>query len=279
MTRRDIQTLNLSQVGDLIGWAKAEGWNPGLDDAAPFIAADPKGFFGCFVDGRMAAGISAIRYNDRFAFIGLYICHPDFRGQGHGRALWDHALTSLGTRTVGLDGVPAQQENYARMGFVPAYRTIRWSGRVPALTPPSSDLVPVTPDLLPQIAALDAQAFPSQRRGFLDAWLSPPRTALAICVDGAVRGYGALRRCHDGYKIGPLFAEDEEHAETLLTALAMRAGADEVHIDVPENQTVFSARLQRLAFTEGFVTARMYKGTPPRHDRHLVYGVTTLELG
>ncbi len=80
-----IRTLDLPEIETLVGWAKAEGWNPGLADAAPFQAADPEGFIGCFVDGVMAAGISAVRYGPAFGFIGLYIAHPDFRGRGYGR--------------------------------------------------------------------------------------------------------------------------------------------------------------------------------------------------
>jgi GNAT superfamily N-acetyltransferase len=279
MMRRDIHPLNLSQVEDLLDWAAEEGWNPGLDDAAPFYAADPGGFLGCFVGERMAAGMSAIRYGENFGFIGLYISHPDFRGQGHGRALWDHAMETLGARSIGLDGVPGQQQNYAKMGFEPAYRTIRWSGRFPALTTPSPDVIAVKPELLPQILALDGGAFPAARPDFLERWIAAPRIACALLSGETVEAFGVLRRCRDGFKIGPLTARSDRQAETILSALAMQAGSAELHIDVPESQAVFSAHLAGLGFTRGFVTARMYRGTPPRHERHLVYGVTTLELG
>lgn len=36
MTRADLEVA--------LGWARDEGWNPGLDDVAPFLAADPSGF-------------------------------------------------------------------------------------------------------------------------------------------------------------------------------------------------------------------------------------------
>lgn len=90
-----IRSLSLGEVEELLGWAKAEGWNPGLGDAAAFHAADPDGFIGCVVDGRLAAGISAVRYGDDFGFIGLYIAHPDFRRQGFGRKVWDAGMAHL----------------------------------------------------------------------------------------------------------------------------------------------------------------------------------------
>src|SRR5689334_19611717 len=113
---RTIRRLTLGEIRTLLDWAGAEGWNPGLDDALPFQAADPQGFLGAFVDQQMVAGISAVAYDAHFGFIGLYICHPDWRGQGHGKAVWDAAIAYLGDRTIGLDGVPQQQANYAKMG-------------------------------------------------------------------------------------------------------------------------------------------------------------------
>lgn len=119
---RTIRTLARDEVETLVDWAAAEGWNPGLGDAALFQAADPQGFIGAFVDGELSAGISAVAYGDDFGFIGLYICRPDRRGQGHGKAVWDAGMARLGKRTIGLDGVVEQQANYRSMGFAPAYR-------------------------------------------------------------------------------------------------------------------------------------------------------------
>ena len=33
---------------------------------------------------------------------------------------------------------------------------------------------------------------------------------------GELVGYGVLRECHQGYKIGPLFADDEDVADSLF---------------------------------------------------------------
>src|SRR5687767_13477747 len=108
-----IRPLTLPEVETLVDWAAGEGWNPGRNDAAAFHAADPDGFLGGFVGGEMVSGISAVAYGADFGFIGLYICRPDMRGKGYGRAVWDAGMARLEGRTVGLDGVPAQQANYA----------------------------------------------------------------------------------------------------------------------------------------------------------------------
>jgi len=274
----EIRQLTLPEVAELLLWAKAEGWNPGIDDAAPFHAADPQGFLGCFVDGRMASGISAVASGPDFGFIGLYISHPDFRGQGYGRKVWDAGMARLGSRTVGLDGVPAQQENYRSMGFEPAHRTWRYSGRfMPANVDPA--VVTIGTDLLPAIAEFDRLHFPGPRMEFLRAWLDEPRAARAIIRDGRVAAYGVLRKCHDGYKIGPLFAETENDACLVFVALCSCSNGETVAIDVPEPAAGFSAYLDDLVFEKGFDTMRMYRGGAPAIRTAGVFGITTLELG
>ncbi|MCM2397006.1 GNAT family N-acetyltransferase [Rhizobium sp. S95] len=284
MPATEIRPLSPAEVATLVGWAGDEGWNPGLADASAFHAADPQGFLGCFVDGVLAAGISAVAYGTDFGFIGLYICHPDYRGKGYGRQVWDAGIAHLEGRTIGLDGVPEQQANYASMGFVPTYQTFRWSGRVttPSPSSPSASTIKVcaaTPDLLPAIGAFDSRFFPAERSAFLTEWLSAPRETFVATTAAGIAGYAVLRRCLVGYKLGPLFAVDNDAADALLDACLLRIGAEELQIDVPEAQETFSARLDRLGFTRGFATRRMYRGPAPAVEQSGVYGVTTLELG
>ncbi len=270
---RTIRTLVPGEVEILVGWATAEGWNPGTGDATAFRRADPDGFLGAFIDGEMVAGISAIAYDEGFGFIGLYICRSDRRGQGHGKAVWDAAMARLTGRTIGLDAVPEQQGNYAAMGFVPAYETIRMSGAMERIG--DTGVTPVTADVLPQIEAFDQRCFPAPRRSFLEAWLQPPRSALAVIEEGEIRGFAAFRHCVSGSKIGPLFADGDRTAARLLAALA----DGPLQIDVPVAQQSFISALEKAGFSRSFSTTRMYRGPIPVVEMNRVYGITTLELG
>jgi GNAT superfamily N-acetyltransferase len=181
-----IRTLSLAEVKTLVDWAAGEGWNPGLYDAAAFHAADPSGFLGAFVEDRLVAGISAVNYGG-FGFIGLYICRPDMRGRGYGKAVWDAGMARLAGVTIGLDGVPAQQANYRSMGFVPAYRTYRFSGRLPVSSSPS-DIRPAGSDLLPALLEFDRRFFPAARPAFLERWLAKPHIALVHTNASGIQG-------------------------------------------------------------------------------------------
>ena len=272
-----IRPLAMPEVEVLLDWAKTEGWNPGLADAAAFQAADPQGFIGCFLDGALAAGISAVRYGEDFGFIGLYIAHPSFRGRGLGRRVWNAGMQHLAGRTVGLDGVPEQQANYRSMGFEPAYQTHRWSG---TLSPGDASAVKTAgPTDRATILAYDRGMFPASRDAFLNEWLKAPRVVKLLERDGQVHGYAVCRPCHEGWKIGPLFADTPKDAELLLRACAVEAGGEVLQIDVPEIQRDFADRLQALVFSQGFTTARMYRGPRPDVRMDRVFCITTLELG
>jgi GNAT superfamily N-acetyltransferase len=277
MTGPVVRSLDLAEVKTLLDWAKEEGWNPGLADAPAFYAADPAGFIGCFVGGRMTAGISAVRYGTDFGFIGLYIAHPDFRGQGHGRRVWDAGMAHLAGRTIGLDGVPEQQANYRSMGFLPAYDTFRWSGRSEGR--PDSDIRSLDESRIPELIAFDRLHFPAEREALLARWLAAPRMAKTLVQDGEIRGYAVLRQCREGCKIGPLFAGDAHAAMDLLGACAAEAAGQDIHIDVPAGQAEFEAMLANRGFTRGFQTTRMYRGPAPSFSLGGVFGVTSLELG
>ena len=183
---RSIRNLTLDEVQTLLDWAAREGWNPGVGDAAAFYAADPKGFLGAFVGDTMVAGIAAVAYNTSFGFIGLYICHPDWRGQGHGKAVWDAGIAYLGDRSIGLDGVPDQQANYTSMGFVPAYQSARMGG---VLASGARTMPAATRADMAAIATLDSQCFPAGRPDFLGHWIAQPNRLLVTERDGALVGY------------------------------------------------------------------------------------------
>ena len=273
MTRADLEVA--------LGWARDEGWNPGLDDVAPFLAADPSGFLMGWLGTVRVGSISVVKYGDSFAFLGLYIVHPAHRGKGYGKRIWDAGIASAAGRTIGLDGVPAQQDNYRKSGFELAHRSARWGGTLRGLVATRSYVRPVMPEDFAAVAAFDARHVAEPRETFLREWLapSPTRQTEGFFEDGVLRGYGTIRRCVSGWKIGPLFAETPAIAETLLATLVTPAGEDPVFIDVPEPNVAAREMVQRLGFTPAFETARMYAGPAPSLPLPSIFGITTLELG
>ncbi len=272
MTPRDLDLA--------IEWAAREGWNPGLDDAACFYPADPEGFLIAYSGKTPVGTISAVRYGEDFGFIGLYLVTPDRRGRQIGLVLADKALRHLAGRCIGLDGVEQKVRNYAAQGFRLAWRNVRYKGTAAPQDARDAHVVSVTPELLPEIEAYDRLCFPAPRSDFLAAWTSAPHATTLAWRDDAIRGYGTIRQCREGYKVGPLFADTPDVAWELFNALGASVPAGEaVFLDVPEPHAVATALAKEHAMTPVFATARMYNQDPPTIDLNRVFGVTTFELG
>ena len=276
-----IRTMARADVDLAIEWAAAEGWNPGLNDAACFHAADPEGFLLGSVDGEPVATISAVRYGATFGFIGLYIVKPGWRGRGYGMQVWNAGLARLAGRTIGLDGVVAQQANYRKSGFALAYRNMRYAGTSPGAGPIDARIVPLSSRPFAEVAAYDRAFFADDRAPFLRAWLAQPQSkAYAVVRQGGLAGYGVIRPARTGFKIGPLFADDPELADALYRALQAHVPAGfTLCLDVPEGNVAAVALAERHALAVSFETARMYAGGAPALPLRRLFGVTTFELG
>jgi hypothetical protein len=277
-----IRPMTQADLATAIGWAAAEGWNPGLADAGPFGAEDPQGFLMGWLDGTPVASISVIRYGAGFGFLGFYIVVPEHRGQGHGIALWRAGMARLEGRVVGLDGVIDQQANYRKSGYVLAHRNIRYGGMVEVGAP--SDPRLIAPGDPGTIIEFDRAFFPAPRARFLAAWLTAPdHVARALAENGAITGYGVLRPCREGAKIGPLFADSEADADLLFRALAAAAPPGPVFLDPPEPNAAARRLAERHGLAPSFETARMYRvphrSRAPELPLRRIFGITSFELG
>jgi Acetyltransferase (GNAT) domain/Acetyltransferase (GNAT) family len=231
-TIRVMSEHDVALAGD---WAAAEGWNPGLSDAACFTTVDPNGFHIGELDGAAASTISVVNYDDGFSFLGFYIVRPDLRGRGYGLRTWRTAIAHAGARMIGLDGVVAQRDNYRKSGFVFAHRNIRFGGVPVCLPDVRPDLVDLRRVPFTAIDAYDATVFPAPRRASLHAWIhSPAHVGRALIRDGRLAAWGVIRPCRTGHKIGPLFADDRAAAEAVFAGLVAHAGGGQVFLDVVE---------------------------------------------
>lgn len=276
-----IRPMSRQEAGLAVEWAAREGWNPGLYDMDSFYQADPEGFLLGLLDGQPIASISVVKYGDDFGFLGFYIVTPSFRGQGYGLRLWQAGMARLAGRNVGLDGVVEQQDNYRKSGFVLACQNVRYEGRVAGdLSEP--DGIVAFPGLpFEAFAVYDRDFFPADRTRFLCAWLAQPGlVALGIRRGHQLAGYGVIRPCRSGYKIGPLFADDATLAERLLQALLARATPGALfYLDVPSVNAAAVALAERWGMQVVFNTARMYTGRPPSLAVGRMFGITSFELG
>ena len=276
-----VRPISRAELEIPLAWARQEGWNPGKSDADAFYAIDPRGFYMGFLDGEPIASLSAVSYDEDFGFLGLYIVKKEFRGKGYGYELWKQTLKHLPTQNIGLDGVVEEQQTYKKSGFAFAYRTIRYEGR--GLKEKLADPLIVALSDVPKLSlfAYDQSIFLHSRKSFLTNWISIPKSLAIGYWDGSrLSGYGVIRMCQVGYKIGPLFADTDLVANLLFRKMLTFAGPDSpVYIDVPEVNEKAIALAESHGQKPIFETARMYTKTFPPTPLFKVFGNTTLEVG
>lgn len=274
-----IRRMAKDDVELIVDWAAREGWNPGLNDAACFYNADPQGFFIGELSGEPIGCISAVSYGDAFGFIGFYIIKKELRGKWYGIELGKRAMSYLGTRNIGIDGVVRKIKNYEKLGFTLAHRNIRYEGRGgrSCLT----GVVELAAIPFETVASYDAGIFPAQRATFLERWIiQPDGASLGFIEDGKLKGYGVIRPCRTGFKIGPLFADSFDIAERLFDALGGKASAQTpVFLDVPAINPAALTLARVHNMKPVFETGRMYNKGMPAFPMGKVFGITSFELG
>ena len=108
---------------------------------------------------------------------------------------------------------------------------------------------------------------------------APGSAAIAVGQGDRIDGYGVVRGCREGHKIGPLFCADRADAERLLGALVAHVDAGPIFLDVPVPNRDGIAMARELGLTPVFETVRMYRGPAPELRLDRVFGITSFELG
>lgn len=279
-----LRPLARGELDFAVDWAAAEGWNPGLYDADVFWNTDPGGFVGAEIEGELVATGSIVSYRGRYGFMGFFMVRPDLRGKGIGTKLWFYRRNLLKSRleqggVIAMDGVFDMQDWYAKGGFVFSHRNLRMEG-VATSFPDTDGIVPLREVPFEKVTAYDEQIFGFPRQSFLQPWLSLPRSSsFGFVREGELKGFGMIRACREGHKIGPLFADEPGVAEHILQGLVSTVSGEAFWLDIPENNPDAVALADRFAMEEVFGCARMYYGGIPEVPWRNIYGITTFELG
>jgi GNAT superfamily N-acetyltransferase len=282
--RFELKPLGPQGVETLVSWAAGEGWNPGLNDAEVFYQTDTEGFYGYFDREELIAGGAVVSYAAQFGFMGLFIVKPAYRGRGLGKKLWSERRDLLLSRLqpgapIGMDGVVAMQDFYARGGFRMAYRGIRYCRKGEVLSP-LKDVHSRGGGLPTEMALYDTTCFGYPRPAFLKSWTNL-RGSYTFWIPGKnqAQGFAVMRKTLNGYKIGPLFADSPSIAESLYIQCLSAAPGEDIYLDVPEVNSNATEMVQKFAARYVFECARMYLGNPPPQPLHKIYGITSFELG
>lgn len=281
MSKRDLDTA--------FAWAEKEKWNLGWTEIESFYAADPDGYRMLWLDGIPIASLASVKYSN-YAFFGLYIVVPEFRGQGYGKLLWDISMHSVKTCTsMGLNSVMNQIGNYDKEGFILSHLNTRWNASL-FRRPSKKNRKPEFPlsrsVSLKDIVDFDIETSSITRPTFWKKALERQGSFYIASNDGGkIKGFAMISVCPDGYKLGPIYAANERIAEDLILKLWQYAEErsnnkyTSIQIDTTEGNPRAGSIAKKLCFEPVFKTGRMYKGIQPIINEEKIFSLNTLEIG
>lgn len=228
--------IRLLTEGDLAAAARLRElaqWNQTGSDWRRLLALEPRGCFAAWLDGQLVATTTTTTYGTELAWIGMVLVDPAYRRRGLASQLMRTALDYLhtaGVEAIKLDATPDGQAVYEGFGFLREGLVERWSGHSGAAV---DDGLRLDSELLPQVWALDREAFGADRQRLLEKLLGEACVEpAALCTaDGRLRGYALARRGARAAYIGPLVAGDCAAARRLLDAMLSRLRGAAIYFD------------------------------------------------
>ncbi|QDU33936.1 Acetyltransferase (GNAT) family protein [Poriferisphaera corsica] len=281
-----IDHMTFEEFQQVILWAKHEGWNPGINDARVLYDAAPEGYLIGKIGEELVSSVTAIIYQKRYAFMGMYIVHPKYRGMGYGYAIWQEAMRRLevsSVEVIAMEATLPQVERFQSSGFDVAYMHDRFIYDVNGGERQTAKVWDVTEESIDDVCAYDDMFDVEARKGFTRNWLGIPGVEAVYWSDkihGEIKGYGVIREAAEGYRVGPLYAHDITIASEIFEALGSKArNGAQLMIDVPENNQAGSRLMRSRCGDIKGQLARMYKGGTPPERMNEMFGLFSVKIG
>src|SRR5690348_2237390 len=123
-----LRTMTEADIPEGMRLKEVSGWNQTTQDWKRFLNASPLGCLVAEVDSRVVGTAATIPYEDKFAWIGMVLVDPEYRGRGIGTRLLEKAIAYLDETkipTMKLDATPQGRPLYEKLGFVKEYEIER----------------------------------------------------------------------------------------------------------------------------------------------------------
>jgi predicted N-acetyltransferase YhbS len=228
--------------------------------------------------GRVTGTILVTPYGADCAMINMVIVDRNVRGKGLGRRLMEQAFDLAGDRPLRLvattDGMPL----YQKLGFVPSGTILQHQGKVAELAAPEG-MEAAGADDLPEIKAMDRDAYDANREALIDALAERGQFAI-IRHNGAIKAYAAIRPFGRGEVIGPVIAGNVEDAKALISFFATSRPGAFLRVDT-DSRAGIAGWLGEigLAHVGGGVTMDRPSRKDAQQARPKVYALANQALG
>lgn len=241
------------------------GWNQTQEDWLRFLNHQPDGCFIAEWDGQPVGTATTTVYEDKVAWIGMVLVHPDARRRGIGRALLEHCIAFLKPRVacIKLDATPLGKTLYDTLGFKDEWTLRRWETNhveLPA-NPMKYRVRRWRDEDTDALQVLDTELFgvirwPMVRR---ITW-QVARPLVALTPKRRINAYGIVRKGSRARYFGPVVAESVAAAGPLMKAFLVDLPDQPIFWDIPDQNTCAVELAQRLGFKPQRPLIRMFLG-------------------
>jgi GNAT superfamily N-acetyltransferase len=281
-----IAELEVADAAALCTLSHEAGWNQVAQDWRLMLTLG-QGFGVRTREGRWIGSALTLPLGPRLAWISMVLVTKPARGKGLGTALLSACLAAAQAsgRASGLDATELGRPIYLPLGFRDVFALARWHldapRASPVAAPPGQRVRAAGQADLAAIVAYDTPRSGFCREAILANLLA--RSAgfahLASAPGGALAGFVLGREGHRRWHIGPIVAEDEATALSLLSMAAARLDQP-VLVDVPEQHGRLCGWLAAQGATAPRRFSRMLRGLAGASgDAAHVFALSGPELG
>jgi len=244
------------------------GWNQTSADWARFLEAAQEGCFALELDGAIRGTAATINYQGRFAWVGMVLVDPEYRGRGIGTKLLERCieyLDAIRIPCIKLDATPLGKPIYEKRGFATEYEIERWTlkrtsndvARREAAA--SNELIPAP--LLEHILKADREVFGADRIALLrSVHRDAPLFTDGVWNAGGMEGYAFGRIGSFADHLGPWIAKDGETARRMLEGFLQRSTRETVVTDCMKANPFVKNLLESFGFEYSRPLTRMFRG-------------------
>lgn len=248
------------------------GWNQLEEDWKLFLSSSFDGNMVAEYQNKVIGTVTTVNYSGYFSWIGMLLVDPGTRRMGIGTTLLKEAIAKAKDKgTIRLDATPKGKLLYDILGFKDEYGLKRYEIR--KYTYDISRLkkkkcVEISDKDLPYIIEYDQHIFGAPRAEILNSLYKMGRHYAWICGSkNNLLGYCFGRPGSNFEQIGPIVADNEEIAFSLLCHAMTECKGKPIIVDIPDDQKIYREAVEDIGFTIQRPFIRMYLGKHPNPGR------------
>ncbi len=171
--------------------------------------------------------------NDNF-FVSFYITHPDYRRRRIGASVWKASISSLMDqgKNIMLYAVEGKANMYRTIGLKQAaFKCVGCRSTLDVKNKTVIDnkyveVVPIKSVPFDAILTYDKTVQDMPRKTVLEYLLKDAVSGFVALRNDIVVGYGCARTVTHGYRLGPVYADNEDIARSLIVRILVELPAD-----------------------------------------------------